>query len=858
MHGFTRMDGLVQNVRHGARLLWKQPAFTLLAVLVLALGIGATSAMFSLVNALLFKPLAVHQPEALVGCYSRSVAKPDDYRAFSYAEYSELRDQSQGRGSITGGGVFTHLAAHNLSMVGLLEGDTTRRAFADTVSANWFATFGVPLFRGRSFTADEEKPGSGIPVAIVSHSFWRRSGADPGMVGHTLHVNGKPFTVVGIAPPGFTGTAAMVSPDLYLPLGMYESVINDFDGLRLPLADPRNQNLILVGRLRPGLPAAAVDARLGTIAARMPQVGARDERQTFVARRLSRLSISTSPQDDSFLRVPSILLLFLSGIVLLIASLNMANVMLVRGAARRREIAIRLALGARRRSVLTQLFTEGLLLALLGGAAGLLLAVWSTAVLVRSLSGLAPIDLVVSAAPDVRVLAATAGFCLLSTLLFALGPAWNVSRPAVAGDLKAGQAEMTVRGRPRRLLSRRNLLVIGQLGLSLMLLSTAGLFIRSSRRSAQLDPGFRIDDEAVVEVDPALAGYEPKRGRASLGAVLDRLRAMPGVEAASLAATVPFGMLSLDRDAQRASDPVGDAADRAKRAGVVPSTYNMVDADYFATLGIPLLRGRSFTPSESAEGPVRAAVIDRLAAERLWPRGNALGQSVRLLGGPGGRDTFEAEVVGIVATVEDHLLGREQRPHVYVPFGPAYQSDVHLHVRLQPAADATQARLLADVRREVAAVDARLPVLTVRTLRQHLEGSFDLWVMRIASRMFTLFGAVAVLLAAVGLYGVRAFSVARRGREIGIRMAVGASAADAVRMVLREGLLLAAVGGGAGLILALALGKLLGGMLYGVSGTDPLVLATAAALLGGVSLVACYVPARRAARIAPMVSLRNE
>ena len=858
MNGLARIDGFVQNVRHGARLLWKQPGFTLLAVLVLALGIGATSAMFSLVNALLFKPLAVHQPEALVGCYSRGVAKPDEYRAFSYAEYAELRDQSEGRGSSTRDAVFTHLAAHNLSMVGLLEGDTTRRAFADTVSANWFVTFGVPLFRGRSFTAEEEKPASGIPVAIVSHSFWRRSGADPGMVGRRLHINGKPFTVVGIAPRGFTGSAAMVSPDLYLPFGMYESVINDFDSLRLPLADPRNQNLILVGRLRPGLPAATVDSRLAAIAARMPQVGARDERQTIVARRLSRVSISTSPQDDGDLRVPSILLLFLSGIVLLIASLNMANVMLVRGAARRREIAIRLALGARRRSILTQLVTEGLLLALLGGAAGLVLAAWSTAVLVRSLSGLAPFDLVVSAAPDVRVLAATGAFCLLSTLLFALGPAWNVSRPEVARDLKAGQAEMTVRGKPRRLLSRRNLLVIGQLGLSLMLLSTAGLFIRSSRRSAQLDPGFRIDDEALVEVDPALVGYEPERGRVVLRSVLDRVRAMPGVEAASLAATVPFGMVSLGRDAQRASDPVGDAADPAKRAGVVPSTYNMVDAEYFATLGIPLLRGRSFLASESAEGPVRAAVIDRLAAERLWPQGNALGQSIRLIGGPGGRDTFEAEVVGIVAAVEDHLLGREQQPHVYVPFGPAYQSDVHLHIRLLPGGEASQARLLAEVRRQLGAVDARLPVLTVRTLRQHVEGSFDLWVMRTASRMFTLFGAAAVLLAAVGLYGVRAFSVARRGREIGIRMAVGASAADAVRMVLREGLLLAAIGGGAGLLLALALGRLLGGMLYGVSGTDPLVLATSTALLAGISLVACYVPARRAARIAPMVSLRNE
>ncbi len=845
------MEDLASNLKHGARLLAKQPAFTAVAVLVLALGIGANSAMFSLVNAFLFKPLLLRDPGSLVGCFSRSVAKPDAYRAFSYAEYAELRAHNA---------VFTDLVAHNLSMVGLLQGDTTRRVFADAVSSNYFTTLGVSLYRGRSFTPAEERPGSGIAVAIVSYPFWRRSGADPDLAGKTLRINGRLFTVVGIAPRGFTGTTAMISPELYLPLGMYEAVTNDFEGARLPLADPANRSLILLGRVRAGLAPSTVDSRLAASAAEMAPSGLADERQTYVARPLSRIGVSTSPQGDDELRVPSLLLLFLSGIVLLIASLNIANMMLVRGAARRREIAIRLALGARRGSILTQLFTEGLLLALLGGGAGLLVAAGSTRALAGSLSRLAPIDLVVSAAPDVRVLAATTAFCLVSTLLFALGPAWNLSRPNVAADLKAGQPDGPQRSPRRRLLGRRNLLVIGQLGLSLMLLSTAGLFVRSSLRASHLAPGFRLDHSVIIEVDPGLAGYDPARGRVLLQALTERFRALPGVESAALAATVPFGMVSLGKSVERADDAAGGAGQEGKsgRNDVVSCSYNIVGDGYFATMGIPLRSGRGFGAHEAGGDTPTVAVLDRLAAERLWPHGNALGHSIRLLSGDEARQPQVVEVVGVVDNVQEHLVGQQLTPHVYVPFGPAYQSDMNLHVRLRDGGGAAEARLLATARDEVRAVDARLPVLTARTLRQHVEGSFDVWVMRIAARMFTTFGVVAMLLAAVGLYGVRAFAVARRTREIGIRMAIGASAGDAVRMILREGMLLTAVGAAAGLLLSLGLGRLLAGMLYRVGGWDPLVLAAAVSVLAAASLVACWVPARRAARVPPMASLRNE
>src|SRR6185295_6704851 len=571
------MGSILQNVRYGTRLLVKLPGFTVMAVLVLALGIGANTAMFSLVNAFLFKPLVIENPDEIVGLYSRDTKRPDTYRAFSYPEYVDLKKSNT---------VFTDLMAHNLAMVGLSDGDSTRRLFADLVSSNYFATFGVPLWRGRTFTADEERPGSAIPVAIVSHSFWRKNGEDPNLLGKPLRINGKVFTVVGIAAPGFTGTTAMVSPELYLPFGVYESAVNDFGGQSRALAARDNHALILVGRLRPGLDREAADAQLAATAASLEKVNPDDKDQALVVRPLSRMSISTNPTDDSELKVPSLLLLFMSAIVLLIASLNVANMILARGNARRREMAVRLALGAGRASILGQVFTEGLVLAVLGGAAGLFVAWASTTVLVRSLAGIAPIDLVLHTGPDPRVLAATLGFCLLSTVLFSLGPAWNLSRPNVTSQLKSEEPSGGPGGKPRRLLSRRNLLVIGQLSLSLMLLSTAGLFIRSAVKAARIDPGFRMDGGVIVEVDPGLAGYDEAHGSQLLGTLLGRLRAVPGVESASLAATVPFGMVSLGRTLQKASDPIADARDPGKRAGLVSSDFNIVGTDYFETMGI--------------------------------------------------------------------------------------------------------------------------------------------------------------------------------------------------------------------------------------------------------------------------------
>jgi len=834
------MSSLVQDVRYGIRVLMSKPGFTAAAVLVLSLGIGANTAVFSLVNAFLLKPLRIPAPEQLEGCYSRDTRKPDTYRAFSYPNYEDLRQKNT---------VFSGMMDHDLALAGIAEGDTTRRAFVDVVSSDYFATMGVSLLRGRVFTAGEERPGSGVPVAIASYSFWNRTGRDANLLGRTLRVNGRQFTVVGIAPEGFTGTTALISPELYLPLGMFEALRNGFEGKVRPLAARDNHVLIVVGRLKPGVTHKAANAQLATVASQMAQAYPAENRdQSLLVSPLSRMSVSTNPGNDRGLAVPAALLLAMAGVVLLIASLNVANMMLARGTARRKEIAIRLALGAGRGNVLRQLFTEGLLLAVLGASAGLGVAYWSTTVLVRSMSRLAPIDLVYNAGPDLRVLAATAAFCVFSTLLFGLGPAWSLSRPSVLPALKAGESDAAAGG-SRRLWSRRNLLVMSQIALSLVLLTAAGLFLRSSIQAARIEPGFRLAGGVVIEVDPSLAGYDEARGRQIFQALLDRLRGVPGVESASLAATVPFGIVSLGRNVER---PSGDPA-------AVGCRFNIVGAEYFRTLGIPLLRGRFFEKSETGDGKTAAvAILDQPAASRLWPKGDAVGQIIRMVADGATKSARDVEVVGVVAATQDNIFGRDREPHVYVPFGQEFEPDMNIHLKVAAVGAPAEARLLDTVRREMRAVDDRLPVLALKTLRQHLDDSFDIWLARTAARLFAIFGGVALLLAAIGLYGVRAYTVARRTREIGIRMAVGASARDTLRLILREGAMVTAAGVGVGLALSLAAGKILGGLLYEVSGVDPLVLATAAALLAVVSLLACYLPARRAARVDPLVALRHE
>ena len=838
------VEQIWQDFRYACRALRNKPAFTAVAVLVLALGIGANSAVFSLINAFLLKPLAVTKPEELVGLYSRDTKRPDSYRAFSYPNYLDIRDSQTAFSSVT---------AHNLALVGIKEGDKTRRTFADVVSSNFFSTLGVPLFEGRSFGADEEKPGRDLTV-IVSYSFWRRTGEDPQLIGKHLRINDHLFTVIGITPKGFTGTTVLASPELYLPIGASGFVMNDIGSHGKPLDARDNNALLLVGRLKPRLTLQAANAGLAVVASQMGKAfPAENKDQMLSVHPLSRTSISTNPSSDNDPWAASILLLSLALVVLLIASLNLANMMMAKGAARRKEIAIRLAIGGSRRRIVQQLITEGLVLAILGGATGLLVASWSTTLLIGSLSRVtAPFDLVYDSTPDARLLAGALVFCGVSAVIFALFPAWKLSKPRTWLDLKENAGE-DVAGRPHRLFSRGNMLIIAQLSMSLMMLGAAGLFIRSAMRAANVQPGFSLDNEISGEMDASLADQNEAQGRQTYGALLEHLRQIPGVQSVAMAASVPFGMTWSGTSVL----PSNSAASKENRP--MYARFNIVTNSYFQTLGIPLLRGRAFVAAENTpESKSLVAIVDKRVADKLWPDGNAIGQQVRL-NESGGGYAQTCEIVGVVGNVREKIVGNEaESPQVYIPLGQHYQADMQIHVRVAASSRNAELKMVDTIRREIRAAAPRLPLLSLKTMRDHLESSADIWVVRTGAHILEIFGGVALLLAIIGLYAVNAYTVARRTREIGIRMAIGADAASTLRMILGEGLRITAVAVGLGLLLALGIGQVLTGFLYEVRGIEPVVLLVAAAVLTVVALVACYIPARKASLVDPMIALRYE
>ena len=487
----------MNDIRYAFRMLGNKPGFSTIAVLVLALAIGGNTAMFSVVNALALRPLTARNPKELVGCYSRENKPQGSYRSFSYPNYVDIREKNT---------VFSSLMAHSVTMVGVTEGEATRRTFAAMVSANYFSTFGTRLAAGREFTAAEEKPGSAVPVAIASHGYWRKMGSDPALVGKTVRLNNRVFTIIGIAPEYFTGTSAVFSPEFWLPLGDYELLATDYmSEEKRSLSDRANHCLMLVGRLKPGLDMARGQAQLGSLASQLesafPEI---NQDRVLVLAELPRLAISTNPIHDQTGSM-TIILLSMSGVVLLIACLNLANMLLARGASRRKEIAIRTALGGARSRIVRQLLTEGLVLSLLGGGVGLLLAYAGTNLLVSSMAPRMPfMTIQFPSSPDWRVLAATLCFCLFSTLLFGFGPAWKLARADVNHELKE-QGGVSGAGARRRLIAPRDLVIITQIALSLALLTAAGLFTRAALKAAKADPGFGMESGLLAEA-PGKAG----------------------------------------------------------------------------------------------------------------------------------------------------------------------------------------------------------------------------------------------------------------------------------------------------------------------------------------------------------------
>jgi predicted permease len=823
---------MLRDFRHSLRLLWRAPGFTTVAVFVLALGIGANTAVFSVVNALALQPRP-GRIDTLYGVFSRDRVKVDDFRDLSYPAYLDLRGRRD---------VFDSLMAHTFTTVGVREGDVTRRSFATLVSSNYFETLGVPLAAGRTFTADEEQPGSDIAVVITSYSAWRKAGLSPAFIGSTMRINAREFTIVGVAPKGFSGTLTIMSPELWLPLGTYDTVVNDMFKQRVTgLMDRGNHPMNIAGALRPGVTVASAEATLEEFGKRLGALYPRTDDQLFKLAPLPRMTVSSEPRTDTQVNVIGTLLASMAALVLVVACLNLANLMLARGAARRREIAIRQALGSGRRRIVQQLLVEGLTVSAIGAAFGALLGWWTTGALTAWFSGAIPLGIEIVVEPSYRLVIAAGGFALLSTLFFALGPAWSLS------SLSHSPLTLDLKNEPGRITRRfgvGSLLVAGQLAVSLALVAAGGLFVRAAINAAVANPGFALDHQLVVNVDASVAGYDETRTRSLLRAVLQRLRGTPGVVDASMASMVPFGELREGRRVRLTPDTGIDA------------DFVVVSSGYFNTLGLRVRRGREFTVTDDEPGAgVKPAVIDVQLARRLFGDAEALGRQVLIEPRTGeALETFT--VIGVAPPLRHDLFDAEPRPTVYVSYGSKFYANMTLHVRTDPAAP--DAAMLATVRGELQRLDSRLPVFTARTMAMQRDKSLTAWSVRVAAVMFSTFGALALLLATIGAYGLKAYEVSRRTREIGIRMALGATAGDVQRLVLREGMRTTIVALALGLLLAAGTGKLVSSLLYRVSPFDPMVLIVAAAVLASAAMLACIIPARRATRIVPLEALRSE
>lgn len=846
---------MLHDLRFGLRLLRKAPGFTAAALLLLALGIGVNSAMFTVVHGLIFSPRGFADPERIVQLYTQDRKDPGRYRPFTHAVWRELTDRRD---------LFAGVLAFNHALVGVQEGTETRRAFGSMVSANYFDTLGVPLARGRPFSAEEERPGAAVPVVIVSHEHWRKTGFATDMLGRSLRINERMYTVVGIAREGFSGTTAVFGPEFYFPLGVYELLENLVVGEERRGLDREDASvLFLVARLAPGVApgsaGAALDALGRALEARHP-VAFKD--QTVALGPLPRLGTSSSPRSEGPVMVFGSVLLALAGSVLLIVCLNLSGLLRARAEGRRKEFAVRQALGAGRRQLVRQMCLEGVLLASVGGGLGWLGARWAVGALAAEVEGRLPLTLFALSPGSEAVIAATAALVIGATLAFSVGPALRVARADVLADLKLA-ADVGAAGRRTPWWRPRQPRVAAQVALSLALLVVAGLFLRMVIGRTGIDHGFRADATVVAEVDASLGGVDETRGLESFRRAEERLRALPGVEAVSVAAIVPYGFVHVGKGVRRdgPAPAPGSKPATAAEGRAFPGTWNAVGAEYFAAMGIRVKEGRAFTALEATQrGAPPVVILDERLARRLWPDGGAIGQFVRFDGGlTDGEEVGRArQVVGVVGGTQTAYFDEGEEGAVYVPFAQGYFANAFFHVRPAAATPMAAAALVPVVRETLREAAAGVPVFKVRTFRDHADASMEVWVMRLGSVLLSVFAGFALFVAAVGLYSVKAYQVTRRTREIGVRLALGATPAAVRRLVLAEGMATAGFGVAVGLALGVVINRLLASVLEGVGAFDPVVLAGAAALLLAAAAVASWVPARRATRVNPLVALRAE
>ena len=825
---FVWLEQLWQDVLFGFRMLRRAPGFTAVAVLTLALGIGANATIFSLADALLFRPFPVAEPSRLVYFLRQNVDKPENYSSFSHPDYQEIHEQAK---------TFSGLAAYSsVSTSTTLNGEATRLD-GEIVSGNYFSVLGVKPALGRTFLQEEDQAEELHPVIVLSSDFWHhRLNSDPGIIGKTLTINGHSFTVIGVAPARFRGLNVGSSPAFWVPLAMHNQVMPSFTLEGHSLYDARGCDwLDFVGRLEPGRTVAEAQAEAKTLAAREAAAYPDDRKGwTVVAASLTDMRLSPWNADTTGLMG---LLTTVVGLVLLVACSNVAGLLVARASARRMEIGIRTGLGAGRIRLVRQLLTESLLLSLLGGVSSLLLVRFAIPLLAAlRLPGMdmAALDLRV----DWRVLSFTLALAAFTTVIFGVMPALEASKVNMVETLKGAARTGSLRKT-----HLRQTLVVSQIALSFLLLVGSGLLIRTLGNLLEMDLGFDCRNLSLVSVDLGLAGYSEARARQFYPLVLERVQASAGVRSACWASTAPLSGLHIADDIVLEDSALG----RDQR---INADLNWVSPGFFATLGIPVLAGRDFG-SQDREGATRVAIVSASTARRFWPGKNPLGQRF-WMHSRGNKPGLE--VVGVVRDGKFYNSWQKSysTPFFFLPFSQAFQSQGTLLVRSETGMESPG----ASIRREVQAVDPNLPVFDVTTFQQQLRES--LLLQRLGAATVGAFGALALALAAVGLFGLISFSVGRRTHEIGVRMALGAQHQDVITLVIREGLALAALGVAIGLTGALGLTRFLTSLLYGVKPSDPLTLTLAMLTLAGVALLACYIPARRATKVDPIVAIRYE
>lgn len=812
------MQTLFQDLRYGARQLLKRPGFTFLAIVSMALGIGANTAIFSLVDTVAFRPLPVRNASELQELYG-VLHNGADYTLQSYLNYKDYRDRNQ---------VFSGLMAYRIAVASLSHNGNNERVWGTMASANYFDVLGVPPLLGRGFLPEEDQTPKSHPVVVLSYGCWqKRFASDPSIVGRTVLVNNVPFTVVGVARKGFIGTDVAYAPEFWTPMMMGPVIEPGSNWLENRASD----NSFVIGRLKPGMTKAKAEASLRALTFEMGKE--HPEENTGRGIELIPPGLFIPDIRNSVFAFTAVLGA-VGFLVLLLACVNLANLLLARATERRKEIAIRLAVGASRDRLIRQLMTESVMLSLAGGIFGVLIAAAINRVVQRVDF---PIDiaLVFDLRIDWRVLSFTLGLSVLTGMLFSLIPALQSSKPELVPALKD---ETSMAGFRRSRL--RNSLVVAQITLSLVLLISAGLIVRSLQEAQRMRPGFNPENAVAFSFDVGLQGYDETKGRALQKQALERIRALPGIEAAALVDNIPLSLNYNSATIYLEGQPPTPAAQLPL---AIPSS---VSPDYFRTMGIAL-RGRDFTDQEE-KMEHRVAIVNETFAKKFFPGQDPVGKRFNF----SGADKPFWEIIGVCGDGKYNSLGEEPKAALFRPQLRDYSTAVSMVARTK----GDPKTVLAAMQREMRNLDSTLPLYGMKTLKDHMK--IPLFPAKIAAGALGSFGVLALVLAAVGIYGVMSYVVAGRTREIGLRMALGAQTGNVSRLILRQGMTLALIGSVIGLAIAFGATRLLKSVLYGVDAMDPVTFISVTFLLATVALLACWIPARRASRVDPMIALRAE